>query len=434
MRLGIGDDLQAVLVLLSAIALVQFVVNTWLAAIHDSLKNALPLYETWKRKYLWSFFSFLIGALGAGMLAQLSAVLGFSLILATFPVIFFVFFTYRMYMKNVEMSVNQAEQARQYAKALEERSNELRDSEQRFRSAFNYAPIGIAIVSPNGKWLKVNHALTDILGYSPEEFLTTDFQSMIFADDLGGALIGINKLLSGKESNCQMEQRYIHKDGHTVWTAWSVSAAGDTIQNSNLIFQVQDITQKKQLEERLRYEATHDALTGLPNRAYFLKRLDAALTKSRENIKHRVSVLFIDLNHFKLVNDNFGHIAGDQLLIAIAGRLRECLRPSDIVARLGGDEFTILVEGQYDDTEVTMIAERIHRHFLVPFDIDGSEIYSSGSIGILHAGDEHTTPEDLMRDADTAMYNAKRSGKSPHESEVIEADSPLSAAAGIHTT
>jgi diguanylate cyclase (GGDEF)-like protein/PAS domain S-box-containing protein len=433
MRLGSGDDLKAVLVILSAIALIQFLTNTWLAAIYDSLKNGLHLYETWKRKYLWSFFSFLVGALGAGMLAQLSAVLGFSLILATFPIIFFIFFAYRMYLKNVEMSVKQAEQAKEYANALEQRSNELRDSEQRFRSAFNFAPIGIAIVSPNGNWLKVNRALTDILGYSPDEFLTTDFQSMIFADDLGGALIGINRLLTGKASNCQMEQRYIHKDGHTVWTAWSVSAAGDNVHNSNLIFQVQDITEKKQLEERLRYEATHDALTGLPNRAFFLKRLDAALSKSRDNIKHRVSVLFIDLDHFKLVNDNFGHIAGDQLLIAIAGRLRECLRPSDIVARLGGDEFTILVEGQYDDAEVTLIAERIHRHFLVPFDIDGSEIYSSGSIGILHAGEQHTTPAELMRDADTAMYNAKRRGKSPHE-EVIEADSPLSATASIHTT
>ncbi|HKX84130.1 MAG TPA: diguanylate cyclase [Pyrinomonadaceae bacterium] len=414
-RISTGEDFKTFIVVLAVIALVQFVFNTWLAAIHDSLRNALPLVETWKRKYLWSFFSFFVGALGAGMLAQLSAVLGFGLILAAFPVIFFIFFTYRMYLKNVEMSVKQAEQAKHDAEILEQRTAELRDSEQRFRSAFNFAPIGIAIVSPNGKWLRVNRALTDILGYAPEEFLAADFQSMIFADDLGGALIGINRLLTGKASNCQMEQRYIHKDGHTVWTAWSVSAAGENIQNSNLIFQVQDITEKKQLEERLRYEATHDALTGLPNRAHFTKRLETALAKSQANRDHRVSILFIDIDHFKVVNDSFGHLAGDQLLIAIAARLRECLRPSDIVARLGGDEFVILVEGKYDDAEVTLIGERIHRHFLVPFDIDGSEIYSSGSVGVLHATNKHVTPDDLMRDADTAMYHAKRRGKSPIE-------------------
>lgn len=415
LQLATGEDFKQFVVILSVMALVQFVWNTAIAAIHDSFKNGLPLFETWKRKYLWSFFSFFVGAVGAGMLAQLSATLGFSLILATFPIIFFIFFTYRMYLKNVEMSVKQAEQAKNYAAILEQRTTELRDSEQRFRSAFNFAPIGIAIVSPNGNWIKVNRALTDILGYSAEEFLSTDFQSMIFADDLGGALIGINRLLTGKASNCQMEQRYIHKDGHTVWTAWSVSAAGENIQNSNLIFQVQDITEKKQLEERLRYEATHDALTGLPNRAHFLKRLETALTKTREADDHRVSILFIDLDHFKLVNDSFGHVAGDQLLIAIAARLRECLRPSDIVARLGGDEFVILVEGKYDDAEVTLIAERIHRHFLTPFDIDGMEIYSSGSIGVLHAAEGHATPEDLMRDADDAMYHAKRRGKSARE-------------------
>jgi diguanylate cyclase (GGDEF)-like protein/PAS domain S-box-containing protein len=420
MQLASGEEFKTFIVILSVIALVQFVCNTAIAAIHDSLKNGLPLFETWKRKYLWSFFSFFIGAVGAGMLAQLSAVLGFSLILATFPVIFFVFFTYRMYLKNVEMSVKQAEQAKHDAAILEQRTAELRESEQRFRSAFNFAPIGIAIVSPNGNWLRINHALTDILGYTSDEFLATDFQSMIFGDDLGGALIGINRLLTGKASNCQMEQRYIHKDGHTVWTAWSVSAAGENIQNSNLIFQVQDITEKKQLEERLRYEATHDALTGLPNRSHFTRRLETALSKSRDNRDHRVSILFIDLDHFKLVNDSFGHVAGDQLLIAIAARLRECLRPSDIVARLGGDEFVILVEGKYDDAEVTLIAERIHRHFLVPFDIDGAEIYSSGSIGVLHASEAHATPDDLMRDADTAMYHAKRRGKSAAELQDVE--------------
>ncbi len=110
-----------------------------------------------------------------------------------------------------------------------------------------------------------------------------------------------------------------------------------------------------------------------------------------------------------------GHIIGDQLLIGIAGRLRECLRPNDIVARLGGDEFTILVEGNYQENEVIGIAERLQEKFAMPFNLSGHEIYSSASIGILHRSDKHLTSEDLMRDADTAMYQAKRAGKACHE-------------------
>ena len=125
--------------------------------------------------------------------------------------------------------------------------------------------------------------------------------------------------------------------------------------------------------------------------------------------------LFIDLDRFKYVNDSLGHLIGDQLLIGISERLRDCMRPSDIVARLGGDEFTILVEGGYDANEVIRIAERIQQKFRMPFDLSGHEVYSSASIGILHASEKHLTSEDMMRDADTAMYQAKRAGKARHE-------------------
>jgi len=146
-----------------------------------------------------------------------------------------------------------------------------------------------------------------------------------------------------------------------------------------------------------------------------MSRLEQALQKARENPRHNVSVLFIDLDRFKVVNDSLGHVVGDQLLIGIAGRLRDCLRPSDVVARLGGDEFTILVEGRVDPKEVIGIAERLQEKFASPFDLEGHEIYSSASIGILHRSEKHQTPEDMMRDADTAMYQAKRGGRACHE-------------------
>ena len=146
-----------------------------------------------------------------------------------------------------------------------------------------------------------------------------------------------------------------------------------------------------------------------------MTRLSDALRKSKTDQSYNVSVLFIDLDRFKYVNDSLGHLIGDQLLIKIAERLRDCLRPSDIVARLGGDEFTILVEGNYDGEEVLRIAERIQQKFSMPFDLEGHEVFSSASIGILHASEQHLTSEDMMRDADTAMYQAKRAGKARHE-------------------
>lgn len=413
---GQGDYRQSFIIALSLIALTQFIANTSLASVHDAFKDHIPLWETWKNKYIWTFFTYFVGAASAGILVQVSDVLGFGVILATFPVIFFVFLSYRMYLKNVEISIQQAEQAEQYASILESQSDALRESEERFRSAFDYAPIGIGLVAPTGNWLKANHALTEILGYSEEDFLATDFQSITLPEDLGLTLVKVHELLTGKIANCQMEQRYLHKTGRTVWTSWSVSAANDVrSKQPNLIFQIQDITDKKSAEEKLQHEATHDALTGLPNRPFFMGRLSTALDKTREINGYKVSVLFIDLDRFKYVNDSLGHLIGDQLLKEISARLRDCMRPSDLVARLGGDEFTILVEGKYDITEVTRIAERIQHKFGIPFNLRGHEVYSSASIGILHASPAHKSSEDIMRDADTAMYQAKRAGKARHE-------------------
>jgi Amt family ammonium transporter len=146
-----------------------------------------------------------------------------------------------------------------------------------------------------------------------------------------------------------------------------------------------------------------------------MARLGEALARSREIVGHKVTVLFIDLDRFKYVNDSLGHLIGDELLKTIALRLRDCMRPADLVARLGGDEFTILVQGRYDLSEVARIAERIQQKFSVAFELFGHEVYSSASIGILHASEKHTSSEDVMRDADTAMYQAKRAGKARHE-------------------
>jgi len=401
---------------LSALALSQFACNTIIAAIYGSLKSDAPVWETWKNNFLWSFVTYAVGALAAGFLFVLNHWVGFVVVIATFPIIFLVYLSYKMYLENVEMSLQQAEQANDHAQILEKQSTALRESEERFRSAFDYAPIGIALVSATGTWLKVNRALSEILGYSEQEFLESDFQSMTFAKDLGDTLVKVHELHSGKTQACQLEQRFLHKDGRPVWTLWSASPIGGLDEaNRNLIFQIQDIEDKKRAEEKLQYEATHDSLTGLPNRALFLSKLDEAIETAQRNPSYEVSVLFIDLDRFKVVNDSLGHLVGDQLLIAIARRLKDCLRPSDLVARLGGDEFVILVQGKDKGTDVVKIAERVQAKFSSPFSLAGNEIYSSASIGILNLGEGHLSAEDMMRDADTAMYHAKRAGKARHE-------------------
>jgi diguanylate cyclase (GGDEF)-like protein/PAS domain S-box-containing protein len=411
-----SSNFDAFFVALSVMALVQFIGNTSIASVYGALKSGTPLWETWKSQYAWTFITYFVGAFSAGALFQAIAYFGFSVVLASFPIIFFIYLSYRMYLKNMKMSIVQAEQAEQHAAILEEQSIALRESEERFRSAFNYAPIGIGLVSPVGDWLKVNRALCEILGYTEEEFLKSDFQSMLFKEDLGETLTKIHALVSGKTPTCQMEQRYLHKTKKTVWASWSVSRVIDSkVEHPNMIFQIQDITDKKLAQEKLQYEATHDALTKLPNRAFFLQKLEQALATVQNNRRHKVCVLFIDLDRFKIINDSLGHLYGDQLLIEIAGRLRDCLRPNDLVARLGGDEFTILVEGNYQSEEVIKIAERIQEKFAEPFNLGGHEIYSSASIGILHNTIKHLTAEDMMRDADTAMYQAKRAGKARHE-------------------
>ncbi len=342
-----------------------------------------PFFDTWKKKYLWTFITYLVGAAIAGVLFELNHRVGFSVIIAAFPVIYLLYLTYKMYLDNVEMSESQTRKAEEYAETLEKQAFALLESEERFRSAFNYAPIGIALVSSEGKWLKVNHALQEILGYDEIEFLAADFQTMIAEEDLGIALVKIHELLSGTIPSCQMERHYIHKSGKIVQTLWSVSAVGDSVaEHPNLIFQIQDITDRKLAEEKLQREAAHDALTGLPNRAYFMMRLEEALENVHKSPSHKVSVLFIDLDRFKVINDSLGHLIGDLLLIGIAERLSDCMRPGDMVARLGGDEFTILVEGRHKVEEVGNIAERIQKTFAEPFNLDGHEVYSSASIGV----------------------------------------------------
>ncbi|MGC8722996.1 MAG: putative bifunctional diguanylate cyclase/phosphodiesterase [Acidobacteriota bacterium] len=175
-----------------------------------------------------------------------------------------------------------------------------------------------------------------------------------------------------------------------------------------------DVTQRRMAEEQLQHDALHDPLTGLPNRTLFLDRLGLAMARAQRYAEYRFGILFVDLDRFKLINDSMGHLSGDELLMEVSSRLVRCLRSSDTVARLGGDEFAVLLDNIPNVETAVHFAERIHEQIAEPCRLSGHEVYSSGSIGVAFWAPHYERPDEMIRDADTAMYEAKRQGRGCH--------------------
>ncbi|MCP5414289.1 MAG: EAL domain-containing protein [Chromatiaceae bacterium] len=215
---------------------------------------------------------------------------------------------------------------------------------------------------------------------------------------------------SAERQHFEHEHRLRHESGDYIWVyargVILTNAAGKKVRMAGSI---SSIAKRKETENQLIHRALHDALTGLPNRVLFIDRLQQALRRFKRNNQLRFAVLYFDLDRFKFVNDSLGHSAGDSLLVSIARRLISVIRPGDTIARMGGDEFAVLVSDITDESDTAQVAERIHNLFLQEFSIAGRGMYTSASIGIAVATEQYDTPEEVLRDADLAMYRAKRS-------------------------
>ena len=266
-------------------------------------------------------------------------------------------------------------------------------------------------MATDGRWLRVNRSLCEIIGYPEEELVAMTFQEVTHPDDLEIGPAHLRRMLSGEIRTAQIEKRYVHKEGHVVWVLLTSSLVEDE-EGEPLYFvtQVQDVTERKALEEGLQHRAFHDLLTGLPNRHLFMDRLEHALERTQGRRGGKVALLFMDLDDFKVVNDSLGHGVGNMLLVAVGERLGHCLRPEDTLARFGGDEFVVLLEDVGNPEDALRVAERITEELRRPFTLEGRELFVAASIGIVLGGGGAKTSENLLRDADTAMYRAKEEG------------------------
>lgn len=285
------------------------------------------------------------------------------------------------------------------------------EHEDVFFSAFNYAAIGMALVGPDGRWLKVNNALCGIIGYPARELMTKTFQDITHPEDLDEDLRFVNQMLAGEIDSYQMEKRYFHRDGHIVHILLSVSLVRNQDGSPRFfISQIQDISRQKQLAADLARMVREDDLTQVFNRRYFM---ECASRDVRRGCRFREpqALMMIDIDHFKRINDAYGHGVGDDVLRTVAGECRNALRSVDVFGRLGGEEFAALLLNA--DSEIAwMLAERMRQRVekCVVETVQGP-VQCTVSIGLATFTAADMSLDMLLHHADEALYEAKDAGR-----------------------
>ena len=283
----------------------------------------------------------------------------------------------------------------------EDLRRDTRMNEERFRNAFEAAPIGMAIMDPTGTFNRVNRAFSTTTGYAIDDLVGMKLERLVPRDSRDEY-----RSTAAKPDQGELERRFQRADGTIGWGLWQRT----TVSDGSFLLQCVDISERKEAERKLEDQARHDALTGLPNRPRFVELLRGSLALwARKG--SGVALLFLDLDNFKVINDSLGHGSGDRLLVETADRIQRVLRPGDELARFGGDEFTICLADVRDEDEALRVTERLLAALRAPVVLDGERRYITASVGVTLASDPDTDVGALLRDADAAMYRAKDLGK-----------------------
>ncbi|MEU2357229.1 EAL domain-containing protein [Streptomyces misionensis] len=308
----------------------------------------------------------------------------------------------------------------------------LHASEARFRAVFEGAAIGIGIADLDGHILQVNEALLRMFGLTQQALRSRRVQDWTHPDDAPQTWRLYDELVRGEREHYHVEKAFNRPDGTVLWTNLTVSLLRDADGRPQYqLALMEDTTERRLLHLRLRYEATHDALTGLPNRTLFFERLEKALAAGKDQ---RFGLCYLDLDGFKTINDSLGHAAGDRLLVEVADRLQSCATaPGEMVARLGGDEFVALTTGPGTERTVDELAERIMNALVTPISIDGRDLLVRGSLGIVEGPAGERTAAEVLRSADITMYRAKSAGGNRSELADPEADARAITRHGLTT-
>jgi diguanylate cyclase (GGDEF)-like protein/PAS domain S-box-containing protein len=399
---------MAKLAALLPVAFVPFVLTTLALMATVTLKqHAWPNLREWSASYSWLAAVYLAAAFLAGM-AQLNAsqhgpsALGVVAV-AALGVIFLL---------RVSIAHREAEHRAQEARIAEAR-REAELTQQRFAAAFTHAAIGMAIVDAHGRVVRANEALCTLLGGSEAGLTGRQFVALLHPSDAALFERQSREVAERKDSQAfSIELRCTAGDGRELWVALHCGRFKDPGSAAEgLIYQLHDITSRQVAETRLQHIAYHDSLTDLPNRAFFHEQLSAAVEASRIDPGAQFAVMFLDLDRFKLVNDSLGHFFGNELLREVGRRMQRCLRPGELVARLGGDEFAVLSRGLSEADTGARVAERLLAELCKPFSIGGTEIVPSASVGVTFSDLRHRSVDEMLRDADLAMYEAKARGR-----------------------
>ncbi len=296
------------------------------------------------------------------------------------------------------------------SKLLSRQNRRLRTSEQRFRSLVQNSADVQMIVTPKGTITYESSAVERVLGYPAESRTGQSLLAMTHRDDRARVEELLTDVARTPDGLVSGEVRLRNADGSWRWIEMLARNLLPDPAVAGIVVNYRDVTGRRMLEDELRHQAFHDSLTGLPNRALFLDRLSHGLSR-RRRFRGPLAVLFVDLDDFKTVNDSLGHAAGDDLLKAVAERLARALRSGDTIARMGGDEFAVLVEDAAGRDAPDKVAQRLLAALQAPFSVNGSELFVRASVGLTVSTTRNDSAEEMLRNADTAMYTAKANGK-----------------------